>query len=138
MTSNIPDSSVTDPRRPWYVDVALLIAILPIAASALRVWLYSGGDTALFLALVRTIDLPTVIVGTSAVLAQSAVLFLVALVLIDWKTRARVARWFKSPWAQVVFSVTVMVVLLTASVTFWLGVLALVLLVVLHFDSAWV
>ena len=84
-------------------DIALLIAIVPIAAATIRIWMYSGGDIALFLVLLRTINIPAVLVGTAVLLVPSLLLVGLVMILFDRKARA----WIKARFARNSWTITV-------------------------------
>jgi len=121
------------PARPWYFDVAILLAAAPLIFSAVRVWLYAGGDTAVFLTLVRTLDLPTVLVGTLAVLAQGALLLFFTMVFLDWRVRDIFRTWLQRPWSSSLTAVVLIVFVITGNVMFWAGLASLAALIGLYF-----
>lgn len=51
--------------RPRWIDVGVLLAVIPVLLAAARVLLFSGGDPALFRVLVQTLNVPTVLLGTA-------------------------------------------------------------------------
>ncbi len=116
------------PARGLKLDVAILLAVSPLVLSGIRVWLYAGGDTAIFLTLVRTLDVATVLVGTTAVLMQGLVLLSVVLILTDWRIRARFIAALRRPWFLPALAVTFLLLLYTASIMFALGLMAIAVL----------
>lgn len=50
--------------RSRWLDVGVLVAVLPVAMAALRIVLFSGGDPVLMRVLVETLDVPTLLLGT--------------------------------------------------------------------------
>ncbi|TQJ30132.1 hypothetical protein [Microbacterium sp. SLBN-146] len=50
--------------RSRWLDVGVLVAVLPVAMAALRIVLYSGGDPVLMRVLIETLDVPTLLLGT--------------------------------------------------------------------------
>lgn len=62
-TSTAGPTKATTPRARW-LDAALLIALLPVTAAAVRIVLYSGGDPTLMRVLIETLDVTTLLLGT--------------------------------------------------------------------------
>lgn len=67
------------------IDIALVLALAPVVAAAVRIWLYSGGDSSLFLTLLRTIDIPAILIGTSILIVPSLLIFIVFALVTDRK-----------------------------------------------------
>ncbi|TPX05551.1 hypothetical protein FJ656_05920 [Schumannella luteola] len=109
------------------LDTALLIAIVPLAAAAVRIWMYSGGDTSLFLVLLRTLDIPAVLVGTMVSLVPALVGVAVVVLVTDSKARVRALRTIaRHPGAtSIAVPIAALVLLYTTSWTLLLGLLAL-------------
>lgn len=132
-----PQSDGSDPVRAsglaprsfgLKLDVAILLAISPLLLTGLRVWLYSGGDTAIFLTLVRTLDVATVLVGTVAVLMQGLILLGVVLILTDWEIRERFVAALRRPGVIAALAVLFLLLFYTANAMFAFGLVAIALL----------
>lgn len=106
------------------IDVALFIAVVPIVAAAVRIWLFSGGDVPVFLTLLRTIDIPAVLIGTIVLMIPGLITLALAILLTDWKMRDRAKAWLNNRrWLTPLAPVVIFVLLYTVS---WAFVISLV------------
>lgn len=90
----------TSSWHPRWADIGVIVAVTPILLAAARVLLFSGGDPTLFRVLVQTLNVPTVLLGTSI-----AVLPVVALLpLFMVATEPSALRYFaRAPWFSFTF-----------------------------------
>ena len=115
--SGIKPQDAKVPR--WQLDMALTIALAPVVASALRVWMYSGGDVSLFLTLLSTLNIVSVLVGTSLVLAPGVLALGLTILFTDreavsWLNK----RMSATPWlSRILFPVVFFVSVYTLSWT---------------------
>lgn len=100
MASEMSEATSRDvtPRgwRKILYEGGLYLALVPVAAAAIRVWLFSAGDTSLFLLLLRTIDITTVLVGTSLLLVPIVILVGAMAFGMDPRVRAWVTKGARS------------------------------------------
>lgn len=100
MTSTASVEPASNQRFRFRADAAILVALAPLVAAAIRIWLFSGGDSALFLVLLRTIDIPAVLIGTTALIIPSALIWFALILLTDPKVRYRAHLWLSgNKWA---------------------------------------
>ena len=93
-------------------------------------WMYSGGDIAVFLVLVRTLNIPAVLIAT-VVLLVPWLLFVATMVLLtDWKARDWAKGWLADHrWIAPGVPVVALIILYTGSWPIALGALVIGLLV---------
>ncbi|MGX5770486.1 hypothetical protein ACWKWN_07005 [Microbacterium trichothecenolyticum] len=98
----------TPKSRPRWLDIGVLLAVIPILLAAARVLLFSGGDPALFRVLVQTLNVPTVLLGTAI-----TILPIVALLpLFMFASEPSALRHFaKAPWFSFAFGAYFVVVI---------------------------
>ena len=116
MPSKTTTSSVEHRRSRF--DVALLIALVPVAGAAVRIWMYSGGDVAVFLVLLRTLNIPAVLIGTCLLIVPGLLLLALVILLSDWKARDWTKNWLTSHrWIAPAFPIIFFLLLYTVSWT---------------------
>lgn len=87
-----PSNSEEGPTSPigrFRASTALVIALFPITAAAVRIWIYSGGDTALFLVLLQTVNIAAVLIGTMVLIIPSLITIVAIMALLNPAAR----RW---------------------------------------------
>lgn len=135
MAKKDQDEKPRKKRKRGLVDVALVIALAPVVAAAVRVWMYSGGDTSVFLVLLRTLDIPAALIASAMLLVPTALLLLVIILLTDWRARdAMQATLERNPWLAPVFPILFFVMVYTGNILFALGAAFVALLVVVYFS----
>lgn len=103
MTSTATPAIPAASRFRLRIDAAIVVALAPLVAAATRIWLYSGGDSALFLVLLRTIDIPAVLIGTTVLIIPSALIWFALILLTDPRVRYRTHAWVNgNKWAPAV------------------------------------
>jgi hypothetical protein len=103
---------VSSPKNQRFsFDIALVIAVVPVAGAAVRIWMYSGGDISLFLVLLRTLNVPAVLIGTCVLMIPPLLIVLLVSMLTDRAARSRITGWLaQNPWATGVMLPIVFVV----------------------------
>ena len=125
--------SSTEHKRSRF-DAALLIALVPVAGAAVRIWMYSGGDVAVFLVLLRTLNIPAVLIGTCLLVAPGLFLLALVILLSDWKARDWAKDWLtRHRWIAPALSVTFILLLYTVSWTILIPLGVLGILTVAYF-----
>jgi hypothetical protein len=87
--THLIDQTIT--RQHSRLNTALLIALIPVTAAAVRIWVYSGGDNTLFLVLLRTINIPAVLIGTMILMIPSLLTIFAVVALMNLEA----GRWTK-------------------------------------------
>jgi len=132
----------SDPeRRSFPVDVALVIALAPLVAAALRIWMYAGGDNALFLVLLQTLDVGAVLIGTAVLLIPTLMIILVFVLATDGKARSVISAWLRRHLGvlQIVVPVVLVVIGYTVDWQSLLGFVAMVgLAIAYYFTVRWI
>jgi hypothetical protein len=82
-------SSDSAPGGASRLGIGVLVAALPFIAAAIRLWLYASGDESVFLVLLSSTDIPSLLIGTAATLAPSLLVALPVFVVSD----ARFRKW---------------------------------------------
>lgn len=137
----IQSPDVVGARKRSRFDVAVLIALLPVVAAAVRIWMYSGGDSALFLVLLRTLNIPAVLIGTGILMVPSLLTLALIILLTDKKAR----EWVKklSSNHRWLFTIVIPIFLVIVGYTIswttfvWLTAIALVALVFFFIQRRW-
>jgi len=97
--------AVASSTKRSHFDIALIIALAPVLAAAIRIWLYSGGDSATFLVLLRTINIPAVLIGTGLLFIPYLLTFIAVALVADQKAR----QWGKRLFSRNPGAVTIVV-----------------------------
>ena len=139
MTTDKTEQKRSRSRLKWS-DITLLIAVLPIVVAALRIWLFSGGDTAVFLTLLRTLDITAVLVGTGALMIPTLLMILLVIVVTDWKAREYLGeKMAQSSWY--IWAVLIVGIVLLYTASWWayvgMGIVAIFLLLVFLITRYW-
>ncbi|WP_454860419.1 hypothetical protein [Promicromonospora soli] len=118
-------NETTASDRPAVIDVAVLAALLPVLAAAVRLWIFSGGDAAVFRTLVRTLDIPAVLIGTGILIAPAVLVIFVIALLTDWRFRDSTVKWSnRNEWIRFVVPPLVFVVVFTVPLIHLVAALA--------------
>lgn len=128
MSRSMTETAPATSRAPA-LDAAALLAVAPVIAAALRLWLYSGGDTAVLLTLISTLDIAAILIGTGIQILPGAVILLIIALITDWRFRDSAAKWAgRNPWIRFCVLPLLIVIVITAPIL--LLVPALILLIV--------
>lgn len=119
----------TRPERSLAVDIATVLTLAPVAAAGLRVWIYSGGDLAVFNVLIRTLDIPALLVSTAFQILPLIVWALIFYSLIEWRFRDWLENLLRNNrWLDVAAPLIFLLIIFTApaktvglSVLFFVG-----------------
>jgi hypothetical protein len=104
--------------RRSHIDTAVLIAIVPVVVAAVRIWLFSGGDTAVFLTLLRTLNIPAVLIGTIIVAVPFVIILMLTILVTDWKARDQAKEWLsRRHWPAALIPILFFIFLYTTSWT---------------------
>jgi hypothetical protein len=106
-------------RRNLPLDIALVIALAPLLGAAVRIWMYSGGDSALFFVLLQTLDAGPVLIGTAVLLIPTLLVVFVVTLVSDHKLRALTASWFRKNSRILSISIPLLLVIIAYTVD-WL------------------
>jgi hypothetical protein len=87
-----PADTSTSASRKRITNLALIVAVAPVVAAAIRIWLYSGGDSGLFLTLLRTINVPAILIGTSILIIPSLMIIGAFALVTDRNARTQIAK----------------------------------------------
>jgi hypothetical protein len=128
------DQTSNSEQQKFKYNVALLIALVPVIAAAIRIWTYSGGDTTVFLVLLKTLNIPTVLIGTSVLIIPSLILLAAIVLLSDWKARDWTEAWLKRHQRMwIAAPILFLVVAYTAPWSFFATLAGIALLVAFYF-----
>lgn len=125
--------SIGNKRNVYNFDIALFIAVSPLIAAAVRIWLYSGGDVSIFLLLLRTLDIPVVLMATLVIMIPTAIVVMLWVILTDWKARDYIANWIEQHrWAILLLPLVLFVLIYTAGPLLLLSLLMIILSTVFY------
>lgn len=91
-------------RWPLWVDLGVLIAVLPIMFAGIRVLVYSGGDPVILRTLIGTLDVPAVVMGTLLPLIPILVFSFFQFLILD-SGRSQWALRGAAKWAAIIFGI---------------------------------
>lgn len=128
-------------RSRFRIDAAILIALTPVLAAAVRIWLYSGGDTSLFLVLVRTLNVPAVLIGTGALIVPVGTIILTITLATDATFRRNARLWVSSNRTILTVAIPILLVLVGYTAPWPLlvevGVICALAIGYYYFRKAW-
>lgn len=79
-------------RNGWPFDVTLVLAVIPFVVATGNLWAIAAGDIAEFLAMIRNVDIPAMVIGTAMVILPFTVLSSLALLMLTsgfWESLRR-------------------------------------------------
>lgn len=74
-------------------ESALVIALVPMIASAIRIWMLSGGDKTLFFVLLRGLNIPALLIGTVVSMLPTVLIIGFWVMITDKQARSELNLW---------------------------------------------
>lgn len=122
-------------RVSW--NFALWIAAVPVALAALRIMIFSRGDSALLRVLLETLQVLPILIATTLQVFPWVVLMAGAILLLNASARRAVSPWFARSQLLLVLAILgVMVTLYTSPPTVAIPILAVYLLILVLYVLA--
>lgn len=121
-------------RERKLIDVALVIALAPVVAAGIRVWMYSGGDVSVFLVLLRTLDIPAALIASAVLLVPTLILLTAVILFTDWRARDWFSRTLeRNTWIAPIFPILFFIVIYTGNIVFAIGAAFIVVDIIVYF-----
>ena len=121
-------------------DFVLFITIFPVIAATIRIWLYSGGDMVIFLLLLKTLHIPSILIATFVLMIPILVTVIIIVMITDWKARDYVKKLAEQyRWITLIFPLFFFILVYTASPLLLLPLLGIASLALLYIvvDRFW-